>query len=444
MNRYLRTAVLTVLIGLSVLFTGNITASALTVVPDSATRIGSHWYKIYSDVPTDSSPKGKALELCKQRGGHIAYIEDASEHQLVLNMIANSGINGDVCLEFEPMYAELNDLTIKYDDKDRAFSNYDIKTMGEYFIYVCEWDEGNKSSEFKTDFGKKLIPDKTKSFGSSQYKVFGYGLSYSDAALFCHAIGGHLVSIDSEEENKFVTKLIKDDDSSRSMFWIGTRYDGSIGKWCAPDGTPSDYTDWSSGEPTNYLNGANFTVINRSVGLFDKYKWVAEFNDGFVGSDLKESSACYGFVCEWEPVCGGERYFHGSTERTATERPNCITEGKISVVCKDCGETIEVIHIPKDPHKYRITGVVKNIKVVGLTVRECSVCGDRTFDIDWKKIWFEPLILLAAAVTSAAFISAYADYRREHGSGAPPMWALLLAFAMIAAAALTAYLIFIK
>ena len=65
------------------------------------------------------------------------------------------------------------------------------------------------------------------------------------AEAHCKGYGGHLVSVHSPKENKFVFNLMVGND-----VWMGGS-DLVEGEWQWSDGTPFGYTKWWHAEPNN-------------------------------------------------------------------------------------------------------------------------------------------------------------------------------------------------
>ena len=68
---------------------------------------------------------------------------------------------------------------------------------------------------------------------------------WEDAEQKCVEYGGHLTSIQSSEENKFVYDL-----SEKAVTWIGGNDLAAEGSWTWSDGTPWSFTNWK-GQPNN-------------------------------------------------------------------------------------------------------------------------------------------------------------------------------------------------
>ncbi|XP_039643943.1 CD209 antigen-like protein E [Perca fluviatilis] len=136
----------------------------------------------------------------------------------------------------------------------------------------------------KTRIKEKLCPDRWKRFGCSFYfksekRKYWYG-SRDD----CEQSGAHLVVINNEEEQKFVTELSKDGE-----YWIGLRYGRRQGeyKWQWVDGSPLTETFWASGLPHDY---GNFTAV---TCCDQQGKWRQRRNDGSYHGPKK-------WICEKE------------------------------------------------------------------------------------------------------------------------------------------------
>jgi len=80
-------------------------------------------------------------------------------------------------------------------------------------------------------------------FRSSCYKPFKEELTFKAAEDKCVCEGGHVSSIQSDEENAFVEKL------GGSKLWVGATWTGSEWKWA--DGYCGGYFNWYTGEPND-------------------------------------------------------------------------------------------------------------------------------------------------------------------------------------------------
>ena len=116
-----------------------------------------------------------------------------------------------------------------------------------------------------------------KSLGYNCYKLFDEKKTWSQAEAHCMGLGGHLASIQSPEEDKFVADLGFASDEE-FVFLGGSEVDK---KWVWTDGTPFEYTNWLEGEPNNSLENCimlwkqkgdkwNDTICNREIKFICK------------------------------------------------------------------------------------------------------------------------------------------------------------------------------
>ncbi|CAJ0952990.1 unnamed protein product, partial [Mesorhabditis belari] len=91
---------------------------------------------------------------------------------------------------------------------------------------------------------------------ASSYKVIDQKMTFDEAEAYCASRKSQLVSIHSQEEHDFVSKLAKNVDSI-AYFWIGLKRNpnkGNAFEWT--DGSSVDFTNWRSGEPDSNTHAA--------------------------------------------------------------------------------------------------------------------------------------------------------------------------------------------
>ncbi|MBQ7792672.1 MAG: C-type lectin domain-containing protein, partial [Clostridia bacterium] len=127
-------------------------------------------------------------------------------------------------------------------------------------------------------------------FGGHTYQVFPEYVTPPEAERLCDELGGHLVTITSQEEHDFVNALAKD--NGVTLYTIGATDRAVEGQWEWMTGEVWDYTNWNASiEPNNGLgSGENYCVVDENRS----WKWV----DVFGGYDNETTTASY--VCEWD------------------------------------------------------------------------------------------------------------------------------------------------
>ena len=100
------------------------------------------------------------------------------------------------------------------------------------------------------------------------------------------ALGGHLVSINSQAEQDFINRTFLSDGGRRRILWSGLNDAASEGDFVWSNGDPVTYTNLSPGEP-NGFTGENYIAMNWGFGnyrtndLNDRGKWVDTRDDNY-------------------------------------------------------------------------------------------------------------------------------------------------------------------
>jgi len=131
--------------------------------------------------------------------------------------------------------------------------------------------------------GKMTIPSDARAFDGHHYKVFESRVSWHEAKQACEKIGGHLVTISSERENRFVSDL-----TGGRGFWIGLTDEDVEGNWKWVDGTRAANASWVS---SGFEQGTreNYAIIRKDNGTI---RWLDNDSNGLRYID--------GYVCEWD------------------------------------------------------------------------------------------------------------------------------------------------
>ena len=92
-------------------------------------------------------------------------------------------------------------------------------------------------------------------------------MTWEKAAAYAESLGGHLVTISDEVENRFVADLVIDKGLPRT-FLIGLSDKVQEGRFLWVTGEPFIYSNWHSGEPNN---GGNEDYVTMDLGI--RYDW---------------------------------------------------------------------------------------------------------------------------------------------------------------------------
>ncbi len=149
---------------------------------------------------------------------------------------------------------------------------------------IQEWEfNGEDSQKFSIEY-LSLSPDETLEFNGHRYEYYHLGTSWDQAYMICEKKGGHLVSVNSQEENTFVKNLSAKYDT---YCWLGFTDLHQEGNWYWITGESVNYSNWNSGEPNNTNNCENYAYMFSNSGLW---------ND----TSLYGSNQYTGFICEYE------------------------------------------------------------------------------------------------------------------------------------------------
>ncbi|MBE6698785.1 MAG: C-type lectin domain-containing protein [Ruminococcaceae bacterium] len=85
-------------------------------------------------------------------------------------------------------------------------------------------------------------------YNGNIYVVFTDKCNWFEAYSRCEALGGHLATITSEEEQTFIVSYLKSF-NQQWYVWLGGYSDGEKWHWITDE--LFDYTDWIKGEPSN-------------------------------------------------------------------------------------------------------------------------------------------------------------------------------------------------
>ncbi|CAN5430273.1 hypothetical protein BH09VER1_BH09VER1_30540 [soil metagenome] len=105
------------------------------------------------------------------------------------------------------------------------------------------------------------------------YMYVPKALRWDDAKKYAELLGGHLVTFQSEEENKFVYNLARKGGSDTSV-WIGLTDAGHEGRWTWVTGEALDYVNWE--RKPNGGKGQNYA----DIGFGKTERWNDAENDG--------------------------------------------------------------------------------------------------------------------------------------------------------------------
>ena len=143
------------------------------------------------------------------------------------------------------------------------------------------------------------FPEDAMEFNGHTYMVYDTSLSWSEAKVFCENLGGHLVTINSEEEQQFLIELAKL--SSKKNLWIGAKSDKN-GTYSWITGETFEYTNWAENEPNNVFNSQFTAMMYTQNSSHIAGSWNDENENGRDWPEYYLED--FGFICEWQTQDG--------------------------------------------------------------------------------------------------------------------------------------------
>ena len=178
------------------------------------------------------------------------------------------------------------------------------------------------------------------------YALVDESMTWTDARDFCAEHGGHLVIIEDEFEQQFLTNLIHSN-GRKNLYWIGLSGEDEQCSWV--DGTPVSYTNWGAGEP----NSTTETVVHmycQPVNEFNCGDWNDTLNENFVSSTYFWSTYNCGIIIEWDNPDELGAYKITLSDGTVVELDQDPSLGDITVDSDGDGipDVIELDKLQKD------------------------------------------------------------------------------------------------
>ena len=154
----------------------------------------------------------------------------------------------------------------------------------------------------------------TAEFNGHTYQFIDEDTTWEEARKMCIARGGHLATVTSAEEQKYLEGLFNNINGSERGPWFGAYSDGAYGgdknDWCWVTGEKWNYTNWADGEPSN-AEGTEW---------FNHFWYDMKWND-ISNDDNRDSQK--GYICEYDDLTdvseGEEQMEAQPTEGEVTE-----------------------------------------------------------------------------------------------------------------------------
>ena len=146
-----------------------------------------------------------------------------------------------------------------------------------------------------------LIPDDAVEFNGHYYKAYDISMSWTDAKAYCESLGGHLVTITSQEEQTFIEEAFLTNNPQKTFYLAGGSRSNSNSAWTWVTGESFGYSNWGGDfneEGEQHNNKTQNYIWIGSYSYKFPFKWVSHDNYNYDDS-IWNTNKC-GFICEWE------------------------------------------------------------------------------------------------------------------------------------------------
>ena len=163
--------------------------------------------------------------------------------------------------------------------------------VGYYLTHIYAYDAVGNSvnvSAGVVNIRNGYEPTKVSTYNGHIYALFDVTKTWTDAQALCEAMGGHLATITSKEENDVIKEMCA---NGRYGYYIGAtdcEKQGTL-KWVT--GEEFSYTNWCESQPDN-LSGEDYLNINKD-GTWNDYDNANYYSNARMGFVLEIDSEFY-------------------------------------------------------------------------------------------------------------------------------------------------------
>ena len=146
-------------------------------------------------------------------------------------------------------------------------------------------------------------------YNGHDYSVITSPMTWSEAEAYCEMHGGHLATVTSEGEERFIEQILpyyRKKGAPNWDFWLGATDEKEEGTWEWVTGEEFSYNKWRNFyEPDNRYRredgNANWLSISTFVLIANgKSEYVFEWEDAQEYGPLEDFNYKRCFICEWE------------------------------------------------------------------------------------------------------------------------------------------------
>lgn len=269
-------------------------------IPAKTIEYNGHIYSLYND-PLNWS---EAKTVCESMGGHLVTITDDKEQEIVETLLHYKSPHLRVSIGAsdaaqEGVWTWVTGERFDYTNWDADEPNNYQGNQNYAMVYSRsasrpegKWDDndGSTLSCFICEVETAGINPAAQVYHNGNcYVRYDKPLSWYNAREFARMIGGHLVTITSQQEQNVINGLISD--GAYNNYWLGAKGDWSnaVHRFTWITGEGNTYNNWGAGEPSRHNYAEYFATLKKDTLLWN---------------DVPNQCADYGFVVEIENAQG--------------------------------------------------------------------------------------------------------------------------------------------
>ena len=282
-------------------------------------EFNGHYYKFYNSGLTWAAAK----KFCEDQGGNLAVITSAEENDAISQFLAKHGSKncywiGVYSDGIEQNWKSVTGEAVEYTNWSSGEPNNQEGQEMYVHIYgkqdpansengVGEWNDASvNGASYAGDFYNldnfgficeygSVDEEDVLEFEDHKYRFYNNSMTWEEAKLFCEEQGGHLVTVNSLEEQHFLQENCT---GEKNLYWIGLQEINNEWGWVTEEELL--YTNWATGEPNEDFNDTEYyaQLYGKDYNGYRLGEWNDSRNDSGTMSFYQLENV--GFICEWD------------------------------------------------------------------------------------------------------------------------------------------------
>lgn len=282
-------------------------------------EFNGHYYKFYDNSMTWEEAK----VFCEEQGGYLVVINSVEENEAISQFLAENGSKNCYWIGIyrdgiEQDWKSVTGEAIEYTNWSSGEPNNQEGQEMYIHIYgkqdpsnsdngIGEWNDASvNGASYAGDFYNlenfgficeygSVDEENVLEFEDHKYRFYNNSMTWEEAKLFCEEQGGHLVTVNSLEEQRFLQENCT---GEKNLYWIGLQEINNEWGWVTEEELL--YTNWATGEPNEDFNDTEYyaQLYGKDYNDYRLGEWNDSRNDSGTISFYQLGNV--GFICEWD------------------------------------------------------------------------------------------------------------------------------------------------